>query len=58
MNLNFLLAGTVGKNPVFYTIAIILLFAGAGTYNYGVDRFVIPIIKEWIGKNKGQKDFS
>ena len=53
MNLNFLLAGTISTNPVFYTIAIILLFAGAGAYNYGVDRFAIPFIKEWIGKDKG-----
>lgn len=45
MNLNYLLAGTISTNPVFYTIAIILLFAGAGAYNYGVDRFAIPFYK-------------
>ncbi|QNG58311.1 DoxX family protein [Bacillus sp. PAMC26568] len=50
MNLNFLLAGTTSTNPVLYTVAIILLFTGAGAYCYGVDRFAIPFIKEHIGK--------
>ncbi|MBA9028206.1 DoxX family protein [Peribacillus huizhouensis] len=54
MNLNFLLAGTVSTNPVYYTIAIILLFAGTGAYNYGVDRFVLPFIKAGMGKFKGK----
>jgi thiosulfate dehydrogenase (quinone) large subunit len=54
MNLNFMLAGTTSTNPVLYTIAVILLFAGTGTYYYGVDRFAIPCIKEHFGKDKGK----
>ncbi|WP_374722579.1 DoxX family protein [Peribacillus tepidiphilus] len=50
MNLNFLLAGTTSTNPILYTVAIILLFAGTGAYYYGVDRFAVPFIKERIGK--------
>lgn len=50
MNLNFMLAGTVSTNPIFYTVAIILLFAGKGSYYWGVDHFLIPAITR---KNKG-----
>ncbi|MCF3944265.1 DoxX family protein [Oceanobacillus alkalisoli] len=45
MNLNFLLAGTLSTNPIFYTVAIVLLFTGAASYHYGVDRFIAPYIK-------------
>jgi thiosulfate dehydrogenase (quinone) large subunit len=52
MNLNFLMAGTVSTNPVLYTAAIILLFAGGGAYYFGVDRFAIPFIKNAINNRK------
>lgn len=52
MNLNFMLAGTVSTNPILYTVAIILLFAGKGSYYWGVDRFLIPYIKRKF-KGKG-----
>lgn len=56
MNLNFLLAGTISTNPVFYTAAILLLFAGATAYYYGVDRFAIPYIKNYFHQiNHGGK---
>ena len=45
MNLNFLLAGTVSTNPILYTVAIILLFTGKGTYYWGADRWMIPYLK-------------
>lgn len=50
MNLNFLLAGTVSTNPVLYTVAIILLFAGSASYYFGADRFAIPFLKSRMGK--------
>ncbi|MEH7524053.1 DoxX family protein [Bacillus sp. JJ1503] len=52
MNLNFLMAGTVGINPVLYTAAIILLFTGAAGYFYGVDRFAVPYVKNFFNKKK------
>ena len=55
MNLNFLLAGTTSTNPILYTVAIILLFAGTASYYYGADRFLVPYIKEKFGK-KDTKD--
>ncbi|KPL58721.1 DoxX family protein [Rossellomorea vietnamensis] len=46
MNLNFLLAGTVSTNPILYTAAIILLFAGRGAYFWGADHWMIPYLKQ------------
>lgn len=52
MNLNFLLAGTVSTNPVLYTAAIILLFAGRGTYYWGADHWIMPYMKQLIHHNE------
>lgn len=58
MNLNFLLAGTTSTNPILYTVAIILMAMGAATYYYGVDRFMVPFIREHLFKKnvKGHKE--
>ena len=50
MNLNFMLAGTTSTNPILYTAAMILLFAGAGAYYFGLDRFAVPFIKGYFRK--------
>lgn len=53
MNLNFMLAGTVGNggvNPVMFTLSIILLALGAATYLYGVDRWFLAVWKKWMNK--------
>ncbi|MDX8344692.1 DoxX family protein [Rossellomorea sp. YZS02] len=52
MNLNFLLAGTVSTNPVLYTAAIILLFAGRGAYYWGADHWIMPYMKQLIHHNE------
>ena len=57
MNLNFLLAGTVSTNPILYTAAVILLFAGQGAYYWGADRWIIPYMKLLVHhKHKQQKN--
>ncbi|NSL52138.1 DoxX family protein [Calidifontibacillus erzurumensis] len=56
MNLNFLLAGTTSTNPVLYTVAIILLAAGSASYYYGVDRFLVPYMKEKFGKKRMKEE--
>src|SRR4051794_4682780 len=48
MNLNFLLAGTISTNPVFLALEVILLFAGVGSYYWGIDRLAIPAIIEYF----------
>ncbi|MGG1676371.1 DoxX family membrane protein [Neobacillus sp. NRS-1170] len=50
MNLNFMLAGTTSTNPILYTAAMILLFAGTGAYYFGLDRFAVPFIKGYFQK--------
>ena len=56
MNLNFLLAGTISTNPTLYTAAMILLFAGAASYFYGVDRFALKYMKAKLNERKNEKD--
>jgi thiosulfate dehydrogenase (quinone) large subunit len=52
MNLNFLLAGTVSTNPIMYTAAIILLFAGGAAYYWGADRIMIPYLRNMVKRDK------
>lgn len=48
MNLNFMLAGTASTNPVLYTLAILLIIAGASAGYYGLDRF----LAQWLGRSR------
>ena len=50
MNLNYLLAGTTSTNPILYTVAIILMVAGANAYKIGVDSLLISYWKKKHGK--------
>lgn len=51
MNLNYMLAGTISTNPNDYTVAMILLFAGAGVYKIGVDYYLLPLLKKLFKKD-------
>lgn len=57
MNLNFLLAGTVSTNPILYTAAFILLFAGARSYSLGLDRYALPYLKTQTFKRRVREPF-
>jgi thiosulfate dehydrogenase (quinone) large subunit len=46
MNLNYLLAGTTSLNPNMLTLTFVLLYVGANSYYYGIDRFLMPLIKK------------
>ncbi|KAF0995092.1 hypothetical protein BJQ97_01744 [Geobacillus sp. TFV-3] len=54
MNLNFMLAGTTSTNPIMYTLEMILLFTGKGSYYWGVDRFAIPYLKQHFRRGNGE----
>ena len=56
MNLNFLLAGTVSTNPVLYTTAILLLVAGPAAYAWGVDRYMIPWMKDYLADTFNRRE--
>ncbi|MEW6048958.1 MAG: DoxX family membrane protein [Bacillota bacterium] len=45
MNLNYMLAGTASTNPVMYTAAILIIIAGPAAYYWGVDRFLLRVIR-------------
>ena len=44
MNLNFMLAGTTSTNPILFTAAMVLLFAGSKSWYYGLDRYLLAAI--------------
>lgn len=44
MNLNYMLAGTVSVNPIWFTIAIGLVLAWRVAGYWGADRYVLPLL--------------
>jgi thiosulfate dehydrogenase [quinone] large subunit len=44
MNLNFMLAGTVSVNPIWFTIGIGIILAWRVAGHFGLDRFVLPML--------------
>lgn len=52
MSLNFMLAGALGTgdNPLMFGLQLLILFAGAAAYVYGVDRFALPRLKAALRK--------
>jgi len=50
MNLNYMLAGTTSTNPNMYTVAFLLILAGAGAYSIGLDRYILPYLKKIFQK--------
>jgi thiosulfate dehydrogenase (quinone) large subunit len=58
MNFAFLFSGTVSTNAQMVLITIFLIIAGFNAGRYGLDRWVIPFIKDRtpIGKDKVKKE--
>ncbi|MFA1822131.1 DoxX family protein [Virgibacillus oceani] len=58
MNFAFLFSGTVSTNAQMVLITVFIIAAGANAGKYGLDRWVIPFLKErtTIVKNKKQKE--
>ena len=48
MNLNFMLAGSISVNPIFYTLGIGLVLASRVAGHWGLDRFVLPVLRKSI----------
>lgn len=51
MNLNFMLAGSAGVNPEYFTVAILLMAAGVNAGRYGVDGFLANRKAKGTGKS-------
>ncbi|MBU8790636.1 DoxX family protein [Oceanobacillus caeni] len=58
MNFAFLFSGTVSTNAQMVLITVFLIVAGFNAGRYGLDRWVIPFIKDHtpFGKNKVKKE--
>lgn len=50
MNFAFLFSGTVSTNAQMVLITIFILVAGANAGRYGLDRWVLPFIRNYIGR--------
>jgi thiosulfate dehydrogenase (quinone) large subunit len=44
MNWNFMMAGTASTNPVLILLSILLILAWRNAGQWGLDRFVLPIV--------------
>ncbi|MBA4601806.1 DoxX family protein [Thermoactinomyces mirandus] len=52
MNFSFLLSGTVSTNPQMVLLTIFVAVAGYNAGRYGLDRYVIPRLREKMKKPK------
>jgi thiosulfate dehydrogenase [quinone] large subunit len=48
MNFAFILAGTVSHNPTDSLIGFIIMVAGYNAGRYGLDRWMLPMIKKYM----------
>ncbi len=48
MNLNFMLAGTVSVNPIYFTLGIGLVLAWRIAGYYGLDYYVLPALHRYF----------
>ncbi len=51
MNLAFLAAGTSSSNPQMLVMQVAMVFGGAGVAYYGLDRIVLPYLRERLHIN-------
>ncbi|MFD0698203.1 DoxX family protein [Paenibacillus sp. GCM10027628] len=52
MNFMFMFAGTVSTNPWFILIGAILFIGGANTGKFGVDYYLLPLLRKIITRKK------
>ncbi|MGE5578224.1 MAG: TQO small subunit DoxD [Syntrophothermus sp.] len=52
MNLNYMLAGTTSTNPVMYTLAILVIIAGANAGLIGLDYWLRPFVTSVFNGNR------
>jgi thiosulfate dehydrogenase (quinone) large subunit len=52
MNFSYLMAGTVSSNPMDILLGVFILAAGYNAGRIGLDRWVIPFIRQYVAKRK------
>jgi thiosulfate dehydrogenase [quinone] large subunit len=50
MNLAYLFSGTISKNPQMLLAESAIVFAGLAAGYYGIDRYLIPRIRNWLAQ--------
>jgi thiosulfate dehydrogenase [quinone] large subunit len=48
MNFSYLMAGTISSNPIDILLGGIILFAGFNAGKFGLDRWVIPFMRDLL----------
>ena len=48
MNFSYLMAGTISSNPIDILLGVIILFAGFNAGKFGLDRWVIPFMRDLL----------
>lgn len=56
MNFAFLFSGTVSTNAQMVLLTIFLLVAGYNAGRYGLDRWILPFIREYIKRERINKE--
>lgn len=54
MNFAFLFSGTVSTNAQMILLAIFVLVAGANAGRYGLDHWILPMIRRYTGKEANE----
>ncbi len=55
MNLAYLFAGTISKNPQMLVAEAALVFAGIAASYYGIDRYLMPYLRVRLGWGRDQE---
>jgi len=53
MNFMFLFAGTVSTNPWMVLIGTVVFIAGTNAGKYGLDYYLMPLLRKWFLHKKG-----
>ncbi len=56
MNFAFLFSGTVSTNPQMVIIGIFLLVAGYNATKFGLDRWILPLLKKQLPKREQKNE--
>ena len=56
MNLAYLFAGTVSSNPQMLVAEVAIATAGIAAGYYGVDRYLMPYVRERLGWGRGREE--
>ncbi|RJE88933.1 DoxX family protein [Paenibacillus sp. 1011MAR3C5] len=56
LNFMFMFSGSVSNNPWFLLLGILIILAGSNTGRFGVDRYLLPWLKDAAGRlARGQR---